>query len=72
MAENYKKQLDASGKYKKPIAVEIVPFKVFWKAEGYHQDYERNHPENPYVQNVSIPRIERMKAQFPELLKTKH
>lgn len=69
LAENYKKQLGASGKYKKPIAVEIVPFEKFWKAEAYHQDYERNHPENPYVQNVSIPRIERMKAQFPELLK---
>ncbi|WP_394993862.1 peptide-methionine (S)-S-oxide reductase MsrA [Emticicia sp.] len=69
LAENYKKELGASGKYKKPIAAEIVPFQVFWKAEGYHQDYERNHPENPYVQNVSIPRLERMKAQFPELLK---
>lgn len=71
LSENYKKQLGASGKYKKPIAVEIVPFDKFWKAEGYHQDYERNHPENPYVQNVSIPRLERMKAQFPELLKAK-
>lgn len=69
LAENYKKTLGASGKYKKPIAVEIVPFEKFWKAESYHQDYERSHPENPYVQNVSIPRIERMKAQFPELLK---
>lgn len=69
LAENAKKALGASGKYKKPIAAEIVPFQVFWKAEAYHQDYERNHPENPYIQNVSIPRIERMKAQFPELLK---
>ena len=69
LAENAKKALGASGKYKKPIAAEIVPFQIFWKAEAYHQDYERNHPENPYIQNVSIPRIERMKAQFPELLK---
>lgn len=68
-AESYKKLLNESGKYKKPIAVEIVPFEKFWQAEEYHQDYERNHPENPYVQNVSIPRIERMKAQFPHLLK---
>ncbi len=68
-AESYKKELGLSGKYKKPIAVEIVPFVKFWKAEGYHQDYEQNHPENPYVQQVSIPRIEKMKAQFPHLLK---
>lgn len=69
LAEAYKKQLDASGKYSAPIAVIIQPLEVFYMAEGYHQDYERNHPENPYVRNVSIPRINRMKAQFPNLLK---
>lgn len=70
-AEAYKKQLDASGKYDKPIAVIIEPFKVFYKAEDYHQNYEHLHPDNPYVKNVSIPRINRMKAQFPQLLKGK-
>lgn len=69
LAEAYKAQLNASGKYKSPIAVIIEPFKVFYMAEGYHQNYEKNHPENPYVQNVSIPRIKRMQAQFPHLLK---
>ncbi len=69
LAEAYKKQLDASGKYSKPIAVIIEPLKIFYPAEGYHQNYERNHPENPYVQNVSIPRLKRMLAQFPQLLK---
>jgi len=68
-AEAYKKQLNESGKYPKPIAVIIEPFKVFYKAEAYHQNYEKNHPENPYVRNVSIPRLERMKALFPKLLK---
>lgn len=55
--------------YDKPIAAEILPFQKFWKAEDYHQNYERNHPENPYIQNVSIPRINRFKEKFPELLK---
>jgi peptide-methionine (S)-S-oxide reductase len=71
-AESYRKQLDGSGKYKKPIVVEIMPLETFWKAEEYHQDYEQNHPENPYVQRISIPRIKKMKAEFPELLKNKH
>jgi len=69
LAEAYKKQLNDSGKYSKPIAVIIQPLSVFYMAEGYHQNYEKNHPENPYVQNVSIPRIQRMKKQFPQLLK---
>ena len=53
----------------KPVAAEVKPFERFWEAEGYHQNYERQHPENPYIQNVSIPRLERFKAKFPELLK---
>jgi len=69
LSEAYKKQLNDSGKYSKPIAVIIEPFKIFYMAEAYHQNYERNHPENGYVRNVSIPRLNRMKAQFPKLLK---
>ncbi len=69
LAEAYKKQLDDSGKYSKPIAVIIEPFKVFYPAEPYHQNYEKNHPDHPYVQRVSIPRLEKMKGKFPQLLK---
>ncbi len=69
LAEAYKKQLNESGKYAKPIAVIIEPFKVFYMAEAYHQNYEKLHPDQGYVRNVSIPRLNRMKAQFPGLLK---
>lgn len=55
--------------YDAPIATEIVPFEKFWPAEDYHQNYERLHPENSYVQAVSIPRLNRFKAKFPHLLK---
>ena len=72
LAEAMKKQLNESGKYSKPIAVIIEPLKIFYMAEGYHQNYERNHPENGYVRNVSVPRLNRMKAQFPQLLKSGH
>ena len=60
---------ELAGKYDKPVAVEVLPFQKFWKAEGYHQNYERNHPNDPYIRNVSIPRINRFKSKFPELLK---
>ncbi len=53
----------------KEIAAEVLPFEKFWMAEDYHQDYERINPENPYVQNVSIPRLQKFQAKFPELLK---
>ena len=41
----------------------------FYDAEDYHQEYESNHPENPYVQSVSIPRLRAFQNKFPELLK---
>ena len=55
--------------YDKPIAAEILPFQKFWKAEDYHQDYEKNNPNNPYIQKVSIPRLNRFKEKFPDILK---
>lgn len=51
------------------IAAEVYPFQKFWIAEDYHQDYEKHNPNNPYIQNVSIPRFERFKAKFPQLIK---
>ncbi len=69
IAVNYKKELDASGQYAKPIATEIEPLTKFWKAEAYHQDFERRNPNQSYVVNVSIPRLNRFKKKFPELLK---
>ncbi|RLD29807.1 MAG: peptide-methionine (S)-S-oxide reductase [Bacteroidetes bacterium] len=54
------------------IAAEIYPFQKFWIAEDYHQNYEKLHPENRYIQNVSIPRLNKFKGKFPQLLMDKH
>lgn len=54
------------------IAAEVYPFQKFWIAEDYHQDYEKLHPDHPYIQNVSIPRLNRFKAKMPEVLKEGH
>ncbi len=43
-AEEVKKRVDASGKWKRPIVTEIVPAQKWWKAEDYHQDYLVKHP----------------------------
>ncbi|MEP2936930.1 MAG: peptide-methionine (S)-S-oxide reductase MsrA [Gilvibacter sp.] len=54
------------------VAAQVLPFQVFWVGEGYHQDFEKLNPNHPYIQNVSIPRLNRFKRKFPELLKTDH
>jgi peptide-methionine (S)-S-oxide reductase len=54
------------------VAAEVYPFQKFWKGEDYHQNYERLHPNNSYIRNVSIPRLQKFQQKFPHLLKTKH
>jgi peptide-methionine (S)-S-oxide reductase len=34
-----KAKLEASGKFRRPIATEILPAQPFWRAEEYHQKY---------------------------------
>ncbi|MFC7357654.1 peptide-methionine (S)-S-oxide reductase MsrA [Jejudonia soesokkakensis] len=51
------------------VAAQVLPFEKFWEGEAYHQDYEKRNPNNPYIQNVSIPRFKRFAKKYPELLK---
>ncbi len=68
-----KKKAALSKKLNAKIAAEVYPFQKFWVAEDYHQNYERLHPNQSYIRSVSIPRINRFKANFPkELLKSNH
>ena len=68
IAEEYVKELLSKGAFSK-ITTEIVPFDAFYDAEDYHQDYEHNNPNNGYIKAVSIPRLNKFKAKYPELLK---
>ena len=64
---NKKKQL--TKKLNVTIAAEVYPFLKFWKGEDYHQDFERLHPNNPYVINISIPRLKKFQRKYKHLLK---
>ncbi len=61
--------VNAAGAYPNPIVTEVVPFEKFWDAEAYHQHYYDLHPENPYIQNVSRPKVEKVEKTFEALLK---
>jgi len=69
LAEQYMQQLQKSGKYKKPLAVQIMQLTKFWEAEGYHQDYIQHNPNSGYVQMVSIPEIKHVQGNYPALVK---
>ena len=44
VAEKYKKELEKTGYFDKPIVVPIKPAMPFYEAEEYHQDYYKKNP----------------------------
>jgi peptide-methionine (S)-S-oxide reductase len=56
-----KSKADAQPHFKSPIVTEIVTGAEFFPAEAYHQDYSARNPNNPYVQAVIAPKLEKLK-----------
>ncbi len=67
--ESYMKALEENMVFDQPIVTEVTKFDKFYKAEDYHQDYERKNPNNSYIKNVSVPRLNRFKKNFQDYLK---
>ncbi|MGG9963680.1 peptide-methionine (S)-S-oxide reductase MsrA [Ferruginibacter sp. SUN106] len=58
------KRITDSKKYSHKIVTQVLPYKTFYAAEDYHQEYIYHHPENGYVQNVSIPDYLEFRKEF--------
>ena len=70
-AEYYKKEVDKSGAYDKPIVTEITAASSFYPAEDYHQEYYRNNKNtNPYCSIVIRPKLDKFQKVFAKKLKT--
>jgi peptide-methionine (S)-S-oxide reductase len=69
LAEKYKKELNASGAWDKPIVTEISAAAPFYKAEDYHQNYFNGNGDAPYCQYVIQPKVEKFRKVFKDKLK---
>lgn len=67
IADAYIAQLGEAKVYKHKIVTQVVPFKAFYPAEGYHQNYATLHPDNPYIAHFDLPKIENLQQMFPQL-----
>jgi peptide-methionine (S)-S-oxide reductase len=68
-AEKYKAELDKSGAFDKPIVTAIEPYKNFYAAENYHQNYYNNNGSQPYCYFVIKPKLEKFEKVFKNKLK---
>ena len=71
IATEYKKQLDDSGAFDKPIVTEITEYTGFYPAEEYHQNYYALNPDQGYCQMVISPKIKKFRKNFADKLKKK-
>lgn len=67
--EAYIRESTNSGRYSEPIVTQVEPFRAFYDAEDYHQNYYENNPNDPYILSVAKPKIKKFYKNFPEYLK---
>jgi len=70
IAERMVQDLDAANIWSAPIVTEIVPFKVFYEAEEYHQGYSEKNPDQPYCRVIIEPKVTTFRRKFGLKLKT--
>jgi len=55
--------------YKDPVVTEVVPFKSFYRAEDYHQNYFQRNPQQSYCRIIINPKLEKFRKVFHDNLK---
>jgi peptide-methionine (S)-S-oxide reductase len=69
VAEQLIGELNAAKIWKAPIVTEVTPFKAFYPAEDYHQEYFKMNGSQPYCRIVIEPKVTKFRKQYLEKLK---
>jgi peptide-methionine (S)-S-oxide reductase len=69
VAKAYIDTLNTAGTFRTPVVTTLEPLEAFYPAESYHQDYAARNPYQPYIASVSTPKVEKVRAYFPDQLK---
>ena len=69
IASSYKKKLDESGAFGRPIVTEITAAATFYPAEDYHQNYYKRNPNQGYCAALIGPKIKKIREVFAADLK---
>jgi peptide-methionine (S)-S-oxide reductase len=63
-AEDLIRELTEEGVWSDPIVTEVNPASQFFAAEDYHQEYYRNHGNQPYCMFVVAPKVKKFREKF--------
>ncbi len=63
------KALTEARAFADPIVTQVVPLTEFYPAEGYHQEYFKNNPNQPYCRFVVSPKVNKFRKSHADLLK---
>lgn len=55
--------------WSKPIVTEVTPFREFYPAEAYHQEYFKNNPYQGYCMAIIAPKVAKFRHKYLEMLK---
>jgi methionine-S-sulfoxide reductase len=69
IAEEIKAELEKARIWNSPVVTAIEPFKNFYKAEDYHQEYYENNKNQPYCRMVITPKVDKLEKVFADYLK---
>ena len=69
LAEEAIRELQAAGIWEDPIVTRVEPFKTFYPAEDYHQEYFAENPGQAYCRMVIQPKVEKFEKVFRDKLK---
>ena len=67
LAKVYVAQLSAAKTWPGKIVTTLETGKPFYPAEGYHQNYLRLNPSQPYIVYNDLPKVAALKERFPIL-----
>ena len=71
VARAYLAQLGKSGLWKRPLVTAIEPYKAFYPAEAYHQDFMLRNPRHGYILRWDAPKVAALKTMFPGLYRAR-
>jgi peptide-methionine (S)-S-oxide reductase len=69
VAKQVIKEIAAAKIWDGQIVTQLSPFKAFYKAEDYHQEYFKLHGKQPYCQMVIAPKVAKFRQHFRDKLK---